>query len=274
MEHLSYEDRLRELGLFSLGKRRLQEDIIAACQYLKTAYKKDGDKPFSRTCDRTREPAKNPLEITECCKIFPFNSTFPPSLYGRINKHCSAQAGGAVRPRGSPAGGAGGRAGGAVSLTGSRRSPRSPHKPAAAACGFRVPRGSAAPGIPQSPRPAARGPAVLSPLPIRGRSAAAFVRGGGSRASRAAADPSSCCRADALAAAAVPPAACAASLNEVSEVLCYDLLAIVRCPTVQGCEVLTNSDGSTGIVAEKQEETFCRKEQTLPQWKKKGTEAN
>jgi len=55
LEHLSYKDRLRELGLFSLEKRRPQGDLIAAFQDLKGGYKKAGEGLFTRAwCDRTR----------------------------------------------------------------------------------------------------------------------------------------------------------------------------------------------------------------------------
>ena len=54
-EHLSYEERLRELGLYSLEKRRLQGELIVAFQYLKGAYKLEGERLFLRVdSGRTR----------------------------------------------------------------------------------------------------------------------------------------------------------------------------------------------------------------------------
>jgi len=41
LEHLFYKDRLRELGLLSLEKRRLWEDFIMAFQYLRGACKQE-----------------------------------------------------------------------------------------------------------------------------------------------------------------------------------------------------------------------------------------
>ncbi|KGL91536.1 hypothetical protein N301_10577, partial [Charadrius vociferus] len=55
LEHLSYEERLRELGLFILATRRVRGDLIAAFQYLKRAYRRAGEGLFTRSCsDRTR----------------------------------------------------------------------------------------------------------------------------------------------------------------------------------------------------------------------------
>jgi len=77
LEHLSYEERLRELRLFSLKKRRLRGDLIYTYKYLKSGCQEDGAKLFSVVPSNGHKLKHRKFQLNMRKYFFPLRVTEP-----------------------------------------------------------------------------------------------------------------------------------------------------------------------------------------------------